>query len=102
VIEQGSPAIEVAVVAEGCWRVCESARDENDPRRLVAFFEQDDGHIAVVWLRETSSPTRYASFGDALNAARAVLTGAEPSASRSSRPVPIPHRPPRTGPFPVV
>ena len=73
--EQRSVRIEVTAVAEGCWRVCEASLDDNDAGRLVAFFERDGDGISVVWLRETSSPTRFVSFDDALDAACALVSG---------------------------
>lgn len=37
---EAAPArIELTRVGEGCWRLCDPALHESDPRRLVAFVE---------------------------------------------------------------
>ncbi|GAA1998618.1 hypothetical protein GCM10009777_39890 [Microbacterium pumilum] len=85
--------IEVARVDEHCWRLCDATLPEDDPRRVIALAELKDEHVTVLWLRERNSRSTFATFEQALGAAEKIAYKAD--RRRASRPVPIPHFPPR-------
>jgi hypothetical protein len=93
--EPAPARIELTRVGEGCWRLCDPALHESDPRRLVAFVECAEDHVTVLWLRDTHADTRFDTLEDALAAADSLLAPRARRAVRAQRPVPIPHFPPR-------
>jgi hypothetical protein len=93
--EPAPARIELTRVGKGCWRLCDPALHESDPRRLVAFVECAEDHVTVLWLRDTHADTRFDTLEDALAAADSLLAPRARRAVRAQRPVPIPHFPPR-------
>ena len=85
--------LELTKVDEGCWRVCDSALDEHDPRRVIAFVECRGERTAVLWLRSRAAESIHRSFDEALTAIERSVS-AEGETDRSHRPVPIRHFPP--------
>ncbi|MDX2376718.1 hypothetical protein M4I32_07885 [Microbacterium sp. LRZ72] len=85
--------IEMAMIEEGCWRICDASMPPDDPRRVIAYIESDDDGVDVLWLSGDRRPARYGTLEDALAAADARVVTA-PGEDRASRPVPIPHFPP--------
>jgi len=85
--------LELTKVDEGCWRVCDGALDEHDPRRVIAFVECRGERAAVLWLRSRAAESIHRSFDEAMAAIERSVS-AEGGADRSNRPVPIRHFPP--------
>lgn len=70
------------------WVILDSAFEQNDARRTVAYvWKVDEGEYEVVWLQERSLPRWYGSADEAL----ADVASTVP---RSIRPKAIPSRPP--------
>lgn len=92
--EQRIGRVEICAVGEGSWRLCDASLPENDPRRLVAYVEQEGDRVVVLWLRRVHTDAAFATLDQALEAADEVLALEERDRNRASRPVFIPHFPP--------
>jgi len=88
---------EVIPIARTAWRICDGALSESDASRLVAYVDKNEiGSYDVLWLR-SPCPTRsrYRDLGELLADLDAANTAARPL-PRATRPIQIPHLPPRT------
>jgi hypothetical protein len=77
---------------QATWIIRATALPESDPRHIVAVIT--DAHaegVHVAWAHPTSRPTRYFTADAVL---QDLAQGSRPQ-SGSTRPVPIPHLPPR-------
>lgn len=75
------------------WAIHDSHYPEHDHRRIVCrVYEDDPTDVEVLWLRDLPLALRYSSVADVLDAVQRFQ-----DASRATRPIPIPHRPPPFG-----
>lgn len=76
------------------WAIHDLHYPERDHRRIVCtVFEDAPTEVEVLWRRDLPLALRYSTAEDVL---RAVQTFQD--ASRATRPIPIPHRPPPRNP----
>lgn len=85
--------LELIPLGEGAWRLCDRNVEEDDPASVIAYVEQTDDAIEVVWLQGHFGWTRFAQLGEVLEAAAAEL--APTPSIRARRPIEIPHFAPR-------
>ncbi|MFB7884078.1 hypothetical protein [Microbacterium sp. NPDC056057] len=77
-------------LGDAAWRLCDTAVDEGDAARLVAYVERlDTGGYEAIWLGLGVRPSVHASQEEVLRAAQ-QLRHVEASSTRS-KPIPIPH-----------
>lgn len=86
--------LELERLSSDGWRLCDESVPEDDAAHVLAYIEQSDGGVDVVWLYGAFGHDRLDSLHDALVVATALL--AESDAVALRRPVPIPHFPPAT------
>lgn len=86
-------------MSHGSWRLCDGDAPADDASSVLAYIEQDQFGIGVVWLQGPSRHDHYPSIEDAIAAAQRLTASTARLRSRSagpSRPIPIPHfSPPR-------
>lgn len=74
------------------WAIHDEKYFDGDHRREVCrIFEDDPTDVEVYWLRDLPLALRYSSVREVLDAVERFQ-----DASRATRPIPIPHRPPLT------
>lgn len=89
---------EIIPISRSAWRICDGSLTETDASRLIAYVDRNEtGSFDVLWLR-SPCPTRsrYQDLDELLadlDAANAAESSGEQS--RATRPVHIPHFPPR-------
>ncbi|WP_314506826.1 hypothetical protein [uncultured Microbacterium sp.] len=67
--------LEATSVGEEAWRVSDVSVPEEDARHVVAFIEEHEDDVEVVWLRGAiSAPGRFGDLDAALDAIDDVLT----------------------------
>lgn len=72
------------------WAVHDLSYPENDHRRVVCrIYADTPSEVEVHWLRDLPLAHRYPSVDDVLESVQRFQ-----DASRATRPIPIPHRPP--------
>jgi hypothetical protein len=64
---------ELNPVAPGAWCVCDTAIPRHDARRVIAYLEQGDDRVDVVWVRDPGRTECFASLGEAFDAIGEVL-----------------------------
>lgn len=88
--------LELVPLGEGAWRLCDRNVDEDDPASVIAYIEQSEEFLEVVWLRGGLGWARFTQLGEVLEAAAAEL--APLHSDRARRPIEIPHFAPRLAP----
>lgn len=83
--------LELVRVDDDCWRLCDGTLPHNDPARVIAWAEIEEGRVTVLWLRERDGHACFATFEDALKAAEDRIYA---QSDRAGRPIQIPHFPP--------
>lgn len=76
------------------WRVCDSALPPTHPEHVVAYVERHGAMYDVVWLRGVRESEMFDTRESVCTAAMRRVS--EQPSSAATRPVPIPHFPPRT------
>ncbi|WP_350353032.1 hypothetical protein ABS642_08845 [Microbacterium sp. A8/3-1] len=72
------------------WAIHDLHYPDGDHRRIVCrIYEDTPADVEVLWLRDLPLAPRYPSVDDVLESVRRFQ-----DASRATRPIPIPHRPP--------
>lgn len=72
------------------WLINDLRYSPNDPRHVVAcVYELAETEVEVTWLRDLPLASRYGTVFEVLEDVERML-----SASRATRPISIPHRPP--------
>jgi len=61
-----SSRIDLLWVGEDGWCVCDAARSDDDPRRVIAFAQCHDGGVEVTWVRERKPLARFDTLCAAL------------------------------------
>lgn len=74
------------------WRLIDRSIETRQPGSVVAYVEKVAGAYDVVWVWGTHGSDRFESLDAVKKAAAALLEMC--ARERSTRPVPIPHRPP--------
>jgi hypothetical protein len=75
------------------WIVVDTSRGPGDPYRTVAcVYETEQAAYDVIWLQDLGLPATWTSPQDVLHAIR--RNAERPTRIPSSKPIPIPHRPP--------
>lgn len=86
--------LELIPIDEGRWRLCDGRAQRSDASYVVAYIEEVDDGLDVVWLRGGRLPARFAHIDEVTAVATRIV--AEGDSRGSTRPVPIPHHaPPR-------
>ena len=85
--------LELVPLGEGAWRLCDRSVEEDDPASVIAYVEQAEEFLEVVWLHGRFGWARFTQLGEVLEAAAGEL--APPHADRARRPIEIPHFAPR-------
>lgn len=89
---ESAKLFDVRRVSDREWVIYDLRFDVNDARCVVACIRySDDDDVEVVWLDSRAMPTRYAS----VDAVMADLTIAAQRVAGGTRPIEIPHFPPR-------
>ncbi|QIG38661.1 hypothetical protein G5T42_03485 [Microbacterium sp. 4R-513] len=88
--------LELVPLGEGAWRLCDRNVQEDDPASVMAYVEQSEEFLEVVWLHGRLGWARFTCLTEVLEAAAAEL--APTPAHRARRPVDIPHFAPRLSP----
>lgn len=57
---------ELLWVGDGGWCVCDAARDDDDPHRVLAFVQCHDHVVDVTWVRTPQPAARFDTLRDAL------------------------------------
>ncbi len=66
-LDTGSPArTELLWVGDGGWCVCDAARDDDDPHRVLAFARCHDHIVDLAWVRTPRPPERFETLREAL------------------------------------
>lgn len=76
------------------WRLCDESIAPDDAAHVLAYIEQMDAGVDVVWLYGAFGHDRFETLDEAFAVAAALL--AESDALALHRPVPIPHFAPLT------
>ena len=76
------------------WRLCDAGVPVDDPAHLLAYIEELDKGVDVVWLYGAFGHDHYDSVEAALEVAASLLSTMDEQIRR--RPVAIPHLPPPT------
>ncbi|WP_307805217.1 hypothetical protein [Microbacterium sp. BLY] len=72
------------------WVINDQRYPQNDPRHVVAcVYELADTEVEVTWLRDLPLAIRYGTAFEVLEEVERMQ-----GASRATRPIAIPHRPP--------
>lgn len=80
-------------LGEDAWRLCDTAVEESNAARLVAYVERTaDGGFEAIWMGLGIRPTVHASTADVLIAA--VEVRRMTVRATHTKPIPIPHRAP--------
>jgi len=80
-------------LAESAWRLCDQSVAPCNAENVMAYVEQrEDGLYEVTWVAYGFGTATYATIGDLLRGASALL--AETPTRGGTKPIPIPHRPP--------
>jgi len=88
--EPADARFELRRVAEREWLILDHKYATDDPRRTVGcVYEVEEYEVEVMWMRSIPAATRYMSPIEVLDDVRRLHEN-----SRSTRPIPIPHRPP--------
>ena len=85
--------LELIPLGDGSWRLCNHSVEGDDPASLVAYAEQTETGIEVVWLQGRGGCSRFDELSDVLRAAALELSLGV--GSRACRPIDIPHFAPR-------
>lgn len=88
--------LELMPLGEGAWRLCDRNVEEDDPASVVAYIEQTEEFLEVVWLHGRLGWARFTELSEVLEAAAAEL--APLHSDRARRPIEIPHFAPRPAP----
>ncbi|PVE97082.1 hypothetical protein [Microbacterium sp. TPD7012] len=90
-MEQASdPRFVLTQVSTEAWAIHDLQYPDGDHRRIVCrIYEDTPTDVEVLWLRDLPLAPRYPSVDDVLESVRRFQ-----DASRATRPIPIPHRPP--------
>ncbi|WP_341946194.1 hypothetical protein [Microbacterium sp. LWH11-1.2] len=90
-MEQASdPRFVLTPVSTEAWAIHDLQYPYGDHRRIVCrIYEDTPTDVEVLWLRDLPLAPRYPSVDDVLESVRRFQ-----DASRATRPIPIPHRPP--------
>lgn len=89
---------EIIPISRTAWRICDGSLAETDASRLVAYVDWNEtGAYDVLWLRNPCpTRSRYRDLDELLaDLDAAHATGSSSEVSRATRPVHIPHFPPR-------
>lgn len=79
-------------VSENDWAIHDLHHPEGDHRRVVCrIYDDAPTDVEVIWMRDLPLALRYPSVQEVLEAVERFQ-----DASRATRPIPIPHRPPPT------
>ncbi|MBM3716395.1 hypothetical protein ACO03V_06905 [Microbacterium sp. HMH0099] len=57
---------ELLWVGDGGWCICDAARDDDDPHRVLAFAQCRDHVVDVTWVRTPRPPERFETLREAL------------------------------------
>lgn len=83
-------------LSETAWRLCDRPVAGRDAESVVAYIEQrPDGRYEVTWVAHGIGTATFATLGELLDSASALLHA--PPRNPASKPIPIPHRPPPLG-----
>jgi hypothetical protein len=85
--------LELIPLDEGRWRLCDARVPHSDAAYVVAYIEQAEEVLDVVWLIGGGLPSTFVRFDEIIRLALRMITQGESHGSR--RPVPIPSRAPR-------
>ncbi|WP_442574636.1 hypothetical protein ACSBPH_12390 [Microbacterium sp. F51-2R] len=88
--------LELVPLGEGAWRLCDRNVPEGDPASVVAYVEQSEQFLEVVWVHGRVGWARFTRLSEVLDAA--MTEPAPTPAPRARRPVEIPHFAPRLAP----
>lgn len=95
VVEVREHRLELERLSDDGWRLCDTSAPPDDAAHVLAYIEQLDAGVDVVWLYGAFGRDRFDAIDEALVVATALL--AEADARSARRPVPIPH----FAPFPA-
>ena len=80
-------------LSDTSWRLCDRATSMCDADSVIAYIElRRDGRYEVTWVAHGIGTAAYSSMAEVRDAAAVLLD--EPVRRASTKPVPIPHRPP--------
>lgn len=80
--------LEVAEVADGCWRICDRSIPADDAARILACAQVAPDGVYVAWLCVGVHRVRYPTLDDVLAVCSSVVFSRE---NDRRRPVPIAH-----------
>lgn len=86
------PRFTLVKVSETDWAIHDLHHPEGDHRRVVCrIYDDAPTDVEVIWMRDLPLALRYPNVHEVLEAVERFQ-----DASRATRPIPIPHRPPPT------
>jgi len=88
--------LELVPLGDGAWRLCDRNVEEDDAASVIAYVEQNDEYLEVVWVHGHFGWSRFTCLSEVLEAAASDLAPAP--RQRARRPVEIPHFAPRFPP----
>ncbi len=88
--QESDPRFALIPMSAEAWAIHDLHYPDGDHRRVVCRIYQDTpADVEVLWLRDLPLAPRYPSVHDVLSSVQQFQ-----NASRATRPIPIPHRPP--------